>query len=297
MKRQKLFHIMKYVITTAAVLNLILLFVFHYELPSFIKHKLNKENETALTSNTNYESKILTIQFDSDTLVYSGKGDLNLTKGVTVTRDNGVDVKANLYSDIKPGKNAATKIITYTAEDSYGNTGTAQRTLVLKKYKKPSIKIANDYPSIDDTELDSIGSIFKDSGALTAKDGYGNNITSSVETTYTILDTQATKIKATFSVTNMFGDTVTNELTMDLDRTGPLLTLTKPSDHLTLGTTFAPSSYIASATDKHGNDISTAVTTEGEIDTSKPGTYLITYKLTDEDGNEATPASLKLTVN
>ncbi|MDO4556644.1 MAG: hypothetical protein Q4B70_16130, partial [Lachnospiraceae bacterium] len=137
MKQQKLKSILKYVVTTVAVINLVLLFVFHYELPSFIQHKLNKENEEALASGTAANAETLTIHFDSDELVYSGKGDLNLTKGVTVTRDNGVEVKASLYSDISAGENQSQKIITYTAEDSYGNSGTATRTLTLKKYKGP----------------------------------------------------------------------------------------------------------------------------------------------------------------
>lgn len=297
MDRQKVFRILKYVATTAAALNLILLFVFHYELPSFIRHKLNKEEEMALAAGEKKGTEPLTIHFDSDTLTYSGKGDLNLTKGVTVTRGNNIEVKASLYSDIKKGESKKQKIITYTAEDAYGNTGTAERILILKKYKGPSIKVAKDHPSIDDTELDSIASIFKESEALTATDGYGNDITSSVETNYTITDLKAHQMKLGFAVTNMFGDTATLILEMELDRTGPLLTLTKESDRLAVGTQFEPTSYIASATDKKGNDISTSVTTEGDIDTSKPGTYLLTYKLTDSQGNEASPVSLKIIVN
>ena len=297
MNRQKVQRILKYVVTAVAAINLLLLFAFHYELPSFIQHKMNKESEAALAAGQARETKPLTIKFDSDELVYSGKGDLNLTKGVTVTRENNVEIKASLYSDIKAGKKKNQKIITYTAEDSYGNTGTAERTLILKKYRGPSMKLSDDSPSIDDTELDSIADIFKDSGAITALDGYGNTITSSIEAAYTIANSKATKIKVGFQVTNMFGDTASKVIEMDLDRTGPLLTLTKQTDHLNLGTVFEPTTYIASATDQAGHDISTAVIAQGDIDTSKPGTYMLTYQLKDSKGNEAAPVSLKITVN
>lgn len=297
MQREKLFRILKYILTIAAGINLILLFVFHYELPSFIQHKLNKKQEEELTSETIQAKDNLTIHFDSDELIYSGKGDLNLTGGVSVTKGNNIEVKADLYSEIKASDSGSKKIITYTAKDAYGNTGTADRTLILKKYKGPSIKIEKDYPTIDDTELDSITDIFKDSKTVTAYDGYSNVITDSLETIYTITNASATKIKIGFQVTNLFGDTASKIIETKLERTGPLLTLTKEEDHLALGTTFNPVHYIASATDKQGTDISTKVTTEGEINTDQPGTYVLTYKLTDQDGNEAIPRTLKIIVN
>lgn len=297
MNRQKLLHILKYILTTAAAINLILLFVFHYELPSFVQHKLNKRQEKIQTSSAAQSKDTLTIHFDSDEIVYSGKGDLNLTKGVTVTKGNNVEVKAELYSEIKAGKNRSTKIITYTAKDAYGNMGTADRTLILKKYKSPSIKITDDYPSIDDTELDSITEIFRDSEAIIALDGYSNNITSSLETMYTITDASATQIQIDFKITNMFGDTATKTLETDLNRTGPLLTLTTDVAKVALGTTFNPVNYIDSATNKAGQDISPLVTTEGDINTRKPGTYVLTYKLTDDEGNEAEARTLKIIVD
>lgn len=297
MNRQKLFHILKYILTAAAGINLILLFVFHYELPSFIQHKLNKKQETELTSQPVQVKDNLTIHFDSEELVYSGKGDLNLTKGVTVTKGNNIEVKAELYSEIKASDSGSKKIITYTAKDAYGNTGTADRTLILKKYKGPSIKIADDYPTIDDTELDSITKIFRDSKSITALDGYSNNITSALETMYTITNASATRIKIGFQVTNMFGDTTSQVIETDLNRTIPLLTLTTDTDKVPIGATFNPVNYIASATDKDGNDISTSVITEGTIDTNTPGTYVLTYKLTDMEGNEAKVKTLKIIVN
>ncbi|MDO4556603.1 MAG: DUF5011 domain-containing protein, partial [Lachnospiraceae bacterium] len=165
------------------------------------------------------------------------------------------------------------------------------------KYKGPSIKISDDYPSIDDTELDSITKIFKNSDAVTASDGYGNSITSSIETKYTITNSSATEVTIGFLVTNMFGDSASEVLKMELDRTGPLLVLTTDTEHVDLGANFEPVNYIASATDADGNDISTLVVTEGDLDTSTPGTYALTYKLTDADGNEATSRSLKITVD
>lgn len=297
MNQGKLFHRLKYILTAAACINLVLLFVFHYELPSFLKHKLTQSQEQKQASSTVASKDTLTVQFETDELTYKGSGSLNLTKGVTVLDENGVEVKATLYSEIKDGNSKSQKIIQYVAEDSYGNTGTASRTLVLKSYDGPSIQISDDHPSIDDTELKSLSSIFKDSNALAADDGYGNDITSSIEASYTIEDMEAQEIKITFKVTNLFNDSASKSITIPLHRTKPLIVLSKEAIHLDLGTTFLATSYIASATDEDGNDISTAVYTEGDIDTGNAGTYRITYKLTDANGNEADPVSLKITVN
>lgn len=297
MKHGKLFRRFKYIITGLASINLILLFVFHYELPSFIKYKLNEKEFKQATQKDLTQQDNLIIQFNPEKLTYKGKGDLNLTKGVVVTKDTGIEVKANLYCEIQKGKSKREKIITYIAEDSYGNTGTANRPLVLKGYDGPSISIDNNMPTIDDTELEYVTTIFTEYNALSAADGYDNDITSSIESTYTITDETASQIEITFSITNMFGDTASKSVKMPLQRTRPLITLTKDFETLPLGSIFTPQSYIASATDKDGNDISTAVQTEGTVDTSTPGTYRITYKLTDANDIEAKPVSLKITVN
>lgn len=296
MNPNSLIHKLKYILTTTACINLILLFLFHYEMPSFLKHKLS-ENTSSSSAFQTADIETLSITFDSEEITYKGKGNLNLTKGVTVTDKNGVEVKASLYSDIKEGNEKNQKIIQYVAEDSYGNTGSATRILYLKKYDGPSIQTDANFPSIDDTELASLASIFKDSKALIAEDGYGNDITSSIEVGYTIKDQDAKEIDLTFQVTNLFHDTATYTVTLPLHRTKPLIMLSAESIHLDLGTAFHPVSYISSATDENGTDLSAAVYTEGDIDTNVPGTYHIIYKLKDAQGNEADPVSLKITVD
>ena len=296
MNQSKLLHRLKQIITIAACLNLIFLFVFHYELPSFLKHKLSGTKQSAQIQ-ADSQKNTLSIQFDSDELTYSGKGNLNLTKGITVTNTDGTEVKAELFSEITEGKKKNEKIVQYIAEDSDGNTGTATRILHLKKYKKPSIQLKKDLPSIDDSELSSLTALFRDTNLVTANDGYGNDISSSLEVQYTVANQTATELTLTMQVTNLFNDTATHTVTLPLHRTKPLIVLKETSIHLDLGAAFLPISYVASATDEKGDDISVSVYTEGEIDTSTPGTYRITYKLKDASGNEADPVSLKITVS
>ncbi len=296
MNPNNLLHRLKYILTAVAGINLILLFVFHYEMPSFLKHKLSGGTASPSTVQT-AKTETLSIVFDNEELTYDGKGSLNLTKGVTVTDENGVEVKASLFSEIKEGSEKKQKIIQYIAEDSYGNTGSATRILHLKKYDGPSIQPTKDLPSVDDTELASLAAIFKDSKAISAEDGYGNDITSSLEVRYTVKDQTAQEIDLTFQVTNLFNDTASHTVTLPLHRTKPLIVLSAESIHLNLGTAFLPASYVTSATDEDGHDISTGVYTEGDINTDTPGTYRITYKLKDAQGNEADSVSLKITVN
>lgn len=296
MKQNNFLHRLKYILTVVASINLILLFVFHYEMPNFLKHKLAKNTTTSSTLQTS-AAETLTITFDSEEMTYSGKGNLNLTKGVTITDENGVEVKASLFSEIKDGSKKNLKTVQYIAEDSYGNTGSATRILHLKGYKGPSIQASTELPSIDDTELSSLTSIFKDSSALSADDGYGNDITSSIDVAYTVKDQSAKEVVLTFQVTNLFNDTASHTIILPLHRTKPLIVLSAESIHLNLGTAFLPASYVTSATDEDGNDISTGVYTEGDISTEAPGTYRIIYKLKDAQGNEADPVPLKITVD
>lgn len=296
MSHNKLLRRLKVVITIIACLNLVFLFVFHYKLPSFLKHKLASTEQIIQTKHAS-NNNTLSIQFENEKLTYTGKGNLNLMKGVTVINETGVEIRANLFSEIADGKKKNQKIIQYIAEDSNGNTGTATRILDLKNYKGPSLQISEELPSIDDTELSSLVSIFQDSNLISAKDGYGNDITSSIEVEYSVSNQTATELILTFQVTNLFNDTVSKTITLPLYRTKPLIVLNTSSIHLNLGSTFLPESYIASATDEWGNDISTSVYTIGDIDTSIPGNYRITYKLADASGNEADSVSLKITVN
>ncbi|MDD3587390.1 MAG: DUF5011 domain-containing protein, partial [Thermoguttaceae bacterium] len=77
------------------------------------------------------------------------------------------------------------------------------------------------------------------------------------------------------------------------DTTPPVITLTgDASCSITVGDTWTDPG--ATATDNV--DQSVTVTTDGTVDTSTPGTYLITYLATDTAGNEAIPVTREVTV-
>ena len=64
-----------------------------------------------------------------------------------------------------------------------------------------------------------------------------------------------------------------------------MITLPDPSaDTVDQGSAFDPMNGVT-AQDYEGNDITDRITVEGTVDTSKPGTYKLTYKVTDENGN------------
>ena len=75
-----------------------------------------------------------------------------------------------------------------------------------------------------------------------------------------------------------------------IEKTGyePVITLPDSSDNAVQeGAEFDPMAGVT-AVDYQGNDITDRVTVTGSVDTSVPGTYELTYDVTDEEGNAAT---------
>ena len=297
MKQQSTFQMIKNILVTLAVINLILLFVFHYELPSFFQHKLDEHREAnSSTESTIQVDSSLNIHFPEEDFIYDGSEDLDLTDGVTVTDDIGAVVKAELYASVSAGDNTDQKIVTYTANDSKGNSVTATRTLTLQNYDGPSITVGEDIPTITDTQLNDILTLFQDNKAIEALDGFDSDITSALTSSYTFTDETASEIEITFSVTNMFEESAEETILLPIKRTKPLIVLNQTSVTVSRSESFDPISYVASATNEEGKDLRDKIKLDGEIDLQTAGTYNLTYTLEDTDREQADPVTLEVTV-
>lgn len=294
MKDQSTFQIIKNILIALAIINLVLLFVFQYELPSFFQHKLDERKEA--TTSTVQVDRSLSIHFPEEDFIYDGSEDLDLTDGVTITDDAGTEVVAELYASVSAGDNTDQKIVTYTANDTQGNTVTATRTLTLQNYKGPSITIDSTPPTITDTQLNEILTIFQDNTAVQAFDGFDKDITSALTSSYTFTDETASEIEVTFSVTNMFEESAEETIVLPIKRTKPLIVLNQTSVTVPRSGSFDPISYVASATNEEAKDLKDMIVLEGEVDLQTAGTYTLTYTLQDTDQEQADPVTLEVTV-
>lgn len=114
----------------------------------------------------------------------------------------------------------------------------------------------------------------------TAHDNYDGDITNKVTR-------KETKRSITYTVSDSSGNiaVATREIEYN-DGIAPTITLNGDSDiTMNAGTTFDDPGCTAS--DSKGNDLTEAVTVDGDLNTYKAGDYTITYSVTDKYGNES----------
>ena len=131
--------------------------------------------------------------------------------------------------------------------------------------------------------------IYTDEGA-TAVDNKDGTITSEI-TTVNSVDTGCEGIyTVTYDVTDSAGNVATQvvrTVTVTPDATLPVISLSGDSSV----TVEAATSYTddgASATDNIDGDVSASITTVNNVDINTPGTYSVTYNVSDSAGNAAT---------
>ncbi|PEM49972.1 immunoglobulin-like domain-containing protein [Bacillus wiedmannii] len=205
------------------------------------------------------------------------KEDGDITSKVTV--DGSVDAS-------KPG----TYELTYTISDSKGHTVTAKQTVTVKQ----KVEIKNEVPelTVPFTSTLRVGEKFdpmagvsatdKEDGNLTNKVKYKGNVDTSkpgkyiVE--YWVVDSKGVNATATQSVI-----VKENEETPDME---PKLTVPTGAT-INVGDKFDSMAGVK-AIDNEDGDITDKVTVDGSVDASKPGTYELTYTVSDSKGHTVT---------
>ena len=290
----------KYILTTIAILNLIMLFGFHYEIPNALKDKLgkNKNTDDLYISKEEQQADLtpLKLNIETDTLSYDGTDELDLLSGVTVTDGQDNPLELTIYASIQNTDDQTTKTILYSVKDEEGNESSAERKLILNNYYGPALSIGQPYPGILDVELEHILEKFKEANLISANDGYGKNITNAVQMKYEITDDDAKEVKITFMVTNHFEDKTSQSVTVPITRTKPLIVLSKKEVTIAKGEQVDPLSYVTSATNEEGEDLTSMIQVDSDLNISTPGEYTITYTLTDSDREQADAVKLSVTV-
>ena len=210
----------------------------------------------------------------------------DLLKGVTAFDEKDGDITnkvivESLSNFIEPGLCR----ITYVVCDSNNHVATATRKVRYVGYESPKFALEEDlcYSIYERLNL-------KD--AIIATDCIDGDITDSIVVSsedYTSAIAGVFTIQAT--VTNRKGDTSTVNMNLfveDLDLSAPEIELT---DYLIYmeptGEEIDFEKYIVGAEDERGNDLTDKVQVQkGKIDTTKPGTYSVHYRVTDRNDVE-----------
>lgn len=214
-RKKKNSSILKVLISILAIGNLTVIFFLScfYSVP---------EQESIQTVSAEKQDEIpdYSICLDTDTLTYDGTGDLDLMSGVCLLSPEGPVSGSKIFVSIQTGASLMKKEIRYSADTKDGRVY-ASRTLNLENYSGPLLRIPTSFPEMEESELDNILSIMPGDGSFYADDGYGHDITNSVTVRYIRDEDHPYIVHCTFTVTNMFNDSVSEKADIYLTATLP----------------------------------------------------------------------------
>ena len=236
----------------------------------------NSATATRVVNVVDTVAPVITVNGDSPITMEFGSVYTDANATATDNVDGTVAVTSN--GNVNTGA-LGSYTITYTAEDSSGNSATATRVVNVVDTVAPVITLSGENPINI-----GINSAYTDAGA-TATDNVDGTVavtrSGSVNTgalgsytiTYTAEDRSGNSVTAT-RVVNVVADVTPPVITVQ--GTNPLL--------IVIGSEYTD----ANATATDNVDGTVAVTSSGSVDTETLGTYTITYTAEDAAGNSAT---------
>lgn len=214
--------------------------------------------------------------------------------GATASDDRDGDVSANITVTGTVNTNAAgSYTLSYNVSDSTGNAATTVvRTVNVADTGAPTITLIGSSSITIER-----GTAYTDQGA-TATDAIDGNITSSIVKTGSVITNTPANYSITYNVTDSAGNaapTVTRSVTV-VDTTIPVITLIGPAvlNH-ELNAPFTDPG--ATALDTPNQNLTSSIVVSGSVNPNVAGTYLLTYNVTDDDGNAATSVTRQVIVS
>ncbi len=190
--------------------------------------------------------------------------------------------------------------INYNVSDSSGNKAAqATRTVYVVDSELPALNMTGGDAVIE------VHSAYIDGGA-TATDNYDGDITSKIVVNNQVKANVVGTYYVTYDVKDSNGNSavqIKRKVTVQ-DKTKPVITLKGVSlggnSDVTLqvhGTyTDATAKASATATDNYDGNLSGSITVDNTVIADETGTYLVTFYVTDSNGNEAIPVTRKVHV-
>ena len=222
----------------------------------------------------------------SDRTIQKGSS-FKVLDGVTAIDSNGNDITSDIeviYDDVNeyiPG----TYTVTFRVSDS--NNASAEKSISVTVVDNSDANLA---PIINADNLTiEKGSRFDPLAGVTATDGKGNNITNKVEVAFSSVNTSKTgTYNVTYKVTHNNITTQKTVVITVINSYNIIPNIMTNDLALIVGESFN-ATYNVTATDKEDGDLtSSIVITENNVNTSKPGSYLVKYSVTDSDGATTT---------
>ncbi|WGX77601.1 DUF5011 domain-containing protein (plasmid) [Paraclostridium bifermentans] len=208
-----------------------------------------------------------------DGVTATDKEDGNITKDIKVI-ENTVDTsKAGTYK------------VVYEVTDSKGATTTKYITVTVK-LKDLTL---NNMPEIHaENKTIKVGDKFNPMDGVTATDKEDGNITKDIKVIENTVDTnEVGTYKVVYKVTDSEGATTTKSIVVTVRSNDKPIIIGADDTSIKEGTSFDPMEGVTAIDTEDGN-ITKHIKVDGYINTNKPGTYELTYKVTDKDGNTTT---------
>ncbi|MBC2002172.1 DUF5011 domain-containing protein [Listeria booriae] len=200
------------------------------------------------------------------------------------------------YSKVIPKQAAGTTISAIQAYNAGGineikGSEEASTIVTAPDATKPVITASN--------KTLTVGDSFDPKAGVTASDDTDGNITSKITVADSNVDTsKAGTYYVTYSVSDAAGNVATKTITVTVneapDTIKPVITASNKT--LTVGDSFDPKAGVTASDNKDGNITSKIAVTSNNVDTTKAGTYSVTYSVTDAAGNVGTK-TITVTVN
>ncbi|MBQ9064270.1 MAG: DUF5011 domain-containing protein [Blautia sp.] len=304
-----LWHTVRAIIAAAAVINLVLLFVWSYKIPANVQERIDKirygDRQKAVEVSLPGEEvpePVETIQarlvVPSQAINYSG-GDVDILSGVYIEYPDGTrDENTDIEYDIEEGSTRLDKVVHYKAELEDGQVLTGDRTIrINNRYTGPTLTVTGEIPDV--TPDDDIRSMVIEQiayGNVYAEDGFGNDITSLVRGRFDKSRGDDGEEIYTFIlyITNAIGDTDEVVVSDEMYGTGVVMRLTTDELTLNVGTPFYYQDYIEACRDAQGNDLHSSLHVEGTVNSYAVGDYELTYYCVDSNGTSSPKRTLKV---
>lgn len=236
------------------------------------------------------------IQWSPEILVYDGTSELDLMQGVLVTGEDGNDRTSDARAVLQNTEQLNQKMIYYSL-NGYSEKLTDQgRMLLLENYTGPTIQVDSEV-QLTVTQLGNLPGVLAERKQLEADNGYGKEITGQVS--WYREKTAEGEYSIFFTVSNEFGDVATAQCRAYIDgvKDDIVLTLRQEQVSISQNEPFVPLDWVLEAEDANGENLIDGVEVEGTVNSSVPGNYTITYRLTSLDGRQCATRNLSVKVN
>lgn len=247
---------------------------------------------TALTQKT----QKCQIQWSPEILVYDGTSELDIMQGVLVTDEDGNDRTSDARAVLQNTEQLNQKMIYYSL-NGYSEKLTDQgRMLLLENYTGPTIQVDSEV-QLTVTQLGNLPGVLAERKQLEVDNGYGKEITGQVS--WYREKTAEGEYSIFFTVSNEFGDVATAQCRAYIDgvKDDIVLTLRQEQVSISQNEPFVPLDWVLEAEDANGGNLIDGVEVEGTVNSSVPGNYTITYRLTSLDGRQCATRNLSVKVN